>query len=76
MYAAEARGWWIRELVGSMLTLEVHTRFDLEVDLKHVAWVEGYFNEILQEADEEEVETGEIDRICGDCRHGCAGWSI
>jgi hypothetical protein len=54
--ARAAREWWIRGLVGCMLELEMRTREDLEVVLKRVAWVEGYFNGVVGEIWEEIVD--------------------
>lgn len=54
--AGAARGWWVRGLVVCMLELEVRTREELQVVLKHVAWVDGYFDGVVGEIWEEIVE--------------------
>lgn len=52
----ETREWWIRQLVHSMREMNVQTRFDLEVVLKHVAWVDGYSSNVLGDIWDDVVE--------------------
>jgi hypothetical protein len=47
------RSWWIMQLVEIMIELEIKSRFDLEMALQHVAWVDTYFNAVLGDIWEE-----------------------
>lgn len=47
IFSESGRMWWIKHLVDVMAELEIASRFDLEIALKHVAWVDTYFNRIL-----------------------------
>jgi len=41
------REWWIRQLVDIMIEMNIKNRFDLEIALQSVAWVDTYFNSVL-----------------------------
>lgn len=43
----EGRAWWIRNLVEIMIKLDIKTRFDLEMAMQNVAWVDTYFSSVL-----------------------------
>ncbi|KAF2821065.1 hypothetical protein CC86DRAFT_397570 [Ophiobolus disseminans] len=45
----DGRGWWIHQLMDVMTEMDVKSRFDLEVALHGVAWVDTYFHSVLSE---------------------------
>lgn len=44
-----ARTWWIKLLADVLDELRINSRFDLEMALKHVVWLDGYFDRVLGE---------------------------
>jgi hypothetical protein len=48
-----SREWWIGQLVEVVVVMDIKSRFDLEVALQSVAWVDTYFNSVLGEIWEE-----------------------
>ncbi|KAH7084150.1 hypothetical protein FB567DRAFT_528483 [Paraphoma chrysanthemicola] len=45
--AGECRSWWIERLTDIIVDMKIRSRFDLEMVLQRVAWVDTYFNSVL-----------------------------
>ncbi|KAH7071867.1 hypothetical protein BKA63DRAFT_446579 [Paraphoma chrysanthemicola] len=45
--AGDCRFWWIQHLTDIMVEMKIRSRFDLEMVLQRVAWVDTYFNSVL-----------------------------